>query len=171
MRKGLVGLFLGFLFLAFTQGSSFADMGGKNWDMGMRGAEHRMWVHLKDLGLDDNQKEAMKDIRSRAEKDAVKKKADLQLAGIDLRDILRKDPVDIKAAEAKLKQLEALRTDLHLARIMVMEEVKSKLTPEQRKKFTKSLERHVMREHGRKGMSKREGDRGKVQPPAGEKKP
>ena len=46
-----------------------------------------------------------------------------------------KDPVDLKAAEAKLRQIEALKTDLHLGHIKTHEEVKAILTPEQKKKF------------------------------------
>src|SRR5512141_1911990 len=96
MRKVLVGLFLGFLSLAFGPHTSYAEMcgcmdkmaggmhgegmhameGRKHQGMGMMGAEHRMWRHLKDLGLDDKQKEAIKEIKSRTAKDTVRKKAD-----------------------------------------------------------------------------------------------
>ena len=39
-----------------------------------------------------------------------------------------------KAVEAKVKQLEMMRTEMHLSHIKAMEDIKTKLTPEQRKK-------------------------------------
>jgi len=70
------------------------------------------------------------------------------VARIDLRDILHKDQVDMNAAETTLKKMASLQTDLRLSHIKAMEEIKTKLTPEQRKQFKE------MREMGRtaKGM-------------------
>lgn len=163
MRRLSVGLLLGVMFLVFGAFNSYADeMCGCMGKMGegmhaMEGMKHRgMWGHLKDLGLDDTQKETIKEIGSRVAKDTIRQKADIQVARIELRDILHKDPVDMKAAEAKLKQLEALRTDLHLSHIKTMEEVKAKLTPEQRKKFMENLKKRKGFKHGRKGLLRHE---------------
>jgi Spy/CpxP family protein refolding chaperone len=173
MRRVLVDLFFGLLFLVFVPHNSYAEMCGcmgkmgegmheevmpmmggmKHRGMGMMGAEHRMWGHLKGLGLDEKQKEAIKEIKSRVMKDTVRKRADIKVAGIELKDILDKDPVDMNAAEAKLKQIESLRTDMRLSRIKAIEEVKAKLTPDQRKKFKRSLERHRRWTQGGKGMT------------------
>jgi Spy/CpxP family protein refolding chaperone len=59
----------------------------------------------------------------------------MQIAQLELRELLSQDPVDMKAVEAKVKQIEGLRTDIHLALIKAKEEVKAKLTPEQRQKL------------------------------------
>lgn len=114
-------------------------MGGGSMGQGMRGAEHPMWGLLKSLNLDEQQKSSVNEIRSRTMKDSIKRKADTRIAHIELKDLLGKDPVDMKAVEAKVKQEEALRTEMHLSHIRAMEEVKAKLTPEQRKKFREMI--------------------------------
>ncbi len=176
MKKLVVGLFLGLAFIAFGTHSSFADMPGCGDGMRDRGMPmmggmrhggdgfmrqgHRMWDRLKDLGLDEKQKEAIKEIKTRAEKDTVRKRADIKVARIELRDILQKDPVDMKAAEAKLKQLESMRTDLRLSHIKTREEIRAQLTPDQKKKLKEDLGKHRRWERGGKGFGRHEEEKG-----------
>ncbi|OPY74556.1 MAG: periplasmic protein [Syntrophorhabdus sp. PtaU1.Bin058] len=94
-----------------------------------------VWGRLSSLGLDEQQKEAIKEIRSREAKDHIKKMADVRIAEIELKDILDKDTVDMNAVEAKLKRISSLMTDIRLSGIQAIEAVKTKLTPAQRKKF------------------------------------
>ena len=164
MKRLLVGLFLGLLSMIFLSHNSYAETRGPIGDTGrgcqdegmhmvpppMRlhgmeiegipGADHLMWEHLMGLGLDEKQREAIKEIKSRVIKEAIRKRADERIAGIELKDLLDKDPVDMKAVEAKLKQIEIIKTEMHLSLIMATEEIKSKLTPEQRKKFQEMQE-------------------------------
>lgn len=118
-------------------------MGGMEDDGRPRGMmmddEHPMWRHFMDLGLDEKQKAELKEIRSRVMKETVKKRADEHILGIELKEFLDKDPVDMKAVEAKLKQMETMRTEIHLSHIRAREEIRSKLTPEQRKKFRETF--------------------------------
>lgn len=107
---------------------------------GMADPEPPVWRHLLRLGLDEKQKEAIKKIESREAKDIIKKRADIRIADIELRDILDKDPVDINAVEAKLKKISLLMTDMRLSEIKAIEEIKTKLTPEQIKSFKEMLE-------------------------------
>ena len=102
--------------------------------------EHPLWRHLAGLGLDEKQKTEVKEIRSRVTKEMIKKRAEAHLARIEMRDLLDKELVDMKAVEAKLKQIEKAKTEMRLSLIRAREEVKSKLTPEQRKKFKEALE-------------------------------
>ncbi len=69
----------------------------------------------------------------------IKKKADEHIAEIELRDLLDLDNVDMKAVETKLKQIASLKTETQLSMIKALEEVKSKLTLEQRKKLKEKL--------------------------------
>lgn len=164
MKRLLVGLFLALLLMIFLSHNSYAETRGPICDPGrgcrdegmhmapppMRlhgmaiegipGADHLMWEHLMELGLDEKQREAIKEIKSKVIKEAIRKRADERIAGIELKDLLDKDPVDMKAVEAKLKQIEIIKTEMHLSLIMATEEVKSKLTPEQRKKFQEMQE-------------------------------
>jgi Spy/CpxP family protein refolding chaperone len=73
-------------------------------------------------------------------KDMIKKKADKQIAAIELKDLLDKDMVDMKAVEASLKKNESLKTEIALAHIRAHEEMKALLTPEQRKRLKDMME-------------------------------
>lgn len=161
MKRILVSLFLGFLLMVFASHDSFAETGDPMGNMGrgfqeegipmmslmghhgmeimegMPEAEHPMW---RGLGLDEKQREAIKEIKNSLMKEIIKKRADENIAHIELKDVLDKDTVDVKAVEAKLKQIETVKTGMHLSLIQAREEVKSKLTPKQRKKFKEMLE-------------------------------
>ncbi len=106
--------------------------------------EHPMWRYLMELGLDEKQKASAKEIKSIVMKETVKKRADVHIAEIELKDMLDKDPVDIKAVEMKLNQIEAVKTEILLLFIVAMEEVKSRLTAEQRKRFKEISETNYL---------------------------
>ncbi len=148
MKKIAAGLISGFLLLVLAAPFSFAQMGGPGPGRGcqgdgmpmtrhegMMGKGHHLWKMLSRLGLDEKQKEAVKAIQSRTAKDTVRKQADIQLARIELRDILGKDKVDMTAVESNLKKTAALQTEIRLSHIKAMQEVKALLTPEQKQKF------------------------------------
>ena len=164
MRKVLIGVFFSFIFISALSLNAYAQMcgcmGGSGGGMrgGMMGGmehqgmsmmhgmggmmmddDHPMWKHLMGLGLDEKQKEALKALRSKMMKDMAKKGADRQIAGIELKDLLDKDPVDMKAVEAAVKKSESLRTEMFLAHVRAHEEMKSILTPEQRKQFKEMM--------------------------------
>ncbi|MBI5233026.1 MAG: hypothetical protein HY880_01585 [Deltaproteobacteria bacterium] len=115
----------------------------KGMDHGMKGegmAEmmehgHMVMKHLMGLDLDEKQKEAIRDIKTRVMKETIKKTAEKQVSKLELKELLGKYSVDLKAVESKLKQIEALRTDLELSHIKALEEVKSHLTDMQKKKM------------------------------------
>jgi Spy/CpxP family protein refolding chaperone len=121
-------------------GAGCGMMGGSGMGGRMMGAEHPMWKNLMGLNLDDQQKTSIGEIKSRTMKDSIKRMADMRIAQIELKDLLGKDPVDMKTVEAKVKQSEMMRTEMHLSHIKAMEEVKAKLTPDQRKKFREMVE-------------------------------
>lgn len=106
----------------------------------MHESGHHMWRHLMSLGLDEKQREEITDIKRRVEKEMIKKRADEHNARIELEDLLDNDPVDMKAVESKLKQIETVKTERNLSFLKAREEIKSKLTPAQRKEFKETLE-------------------------------
>jgi Spy/CpxP family protein refolding chaperone len=121
-------------------GGMMQGMGGHSMECGMMGSmPHAMMMNLANLNLDDKQKAEMKEIKMKAMKDMIKKRADMQVAMIELGDLLDNEPVDMKAVEAKMKELEGMRTAMHLEMIKTREVIKSKLTPEQRKKFSEMM--------------------------------
>ncbi len=169
MKRVLAVLFLGLMFLLSASYNSYAEMRGCAYQtegtmhrhMGTFGSGPRLWQSFKGLGLDEKQKQAIREIGSTLKKETVRKRADIQVARIELKDILRQDNVNMSEAEAKLKQIASLHTDVGLLRIKAIEEIKSKLTPEQRTKLREHLESHGGWRHGdrgRKGFRDREDD-------------
>jgi len=117
-------------------------------------ARHHITGLLLRLDLDEKQQTATHQIIDRTAKDLIKKRSDLLIAKIELEDIFHKDPLDMNAAESKLKQIEAIKTDMFLTHLKAFEEIKSTLTPEQKKKLTEMMKEHMMG-----GMGKAEGCR------------
>jgi Spy/CpxP family protein refolding chaperone len=165
MRKSMISIFFGIIFIAAlaltAQAQMCGCMGGKGGGMqegcmmegmghqgmmhGMGGGmmmndDHPMWKLLMSLGLDNKQKDALKTLRSKTMKDMAKKRAEMQIAGIELKDLLDKDPVDMKAVEASVKKNESLKMDMFLGHIKAREEMKSVLTPDQRKRLNEMME-------------------------------
>ncbi len=121
--------------------------GGRMEDEMMDGemmSEHHIRMILMQLGLNDKQKEQIDGIITRTKKDMIKRKADLQIAKIDLKNILSKDPVDMKAAESQIREIEAMKTAMMLAHLNAVEEGKSLLTSEQRAKMKKIMQMQMM---------------------------
>ncbi len=136
MKKLLIVPFVMVLLFAW---SGFADAVMCNKGAGMSGMHmmpgRMMMNRLESLGLDEKQTDEVKAIFFRTMKEGIKKKADMGVAGIELRELLQKEPADFKAVEAKVRQIETLRGDILILRLKAHEEIRSKLTAEQRKKF------------------------------------
>ncbi|HUN55711.1 MAG TPA: periplasmic heavy metal sensor [Smithella sp.] len=96
------------------------------------------WLPLRNLKLSDKQKEALKEIENSAAKDLIRKNADEQIAEIELRELLDKDSVDLKAVETKLKEIAAIKTETRLIMIKSVENIKAELTSEQRETLKKA---------------------------------
>jgi len=110
---------------------------------------HRIWHVLMKLDLNAAQRTAINEIRITTEKTMIQQKADLKIARLELRELLHKEPVDMSAVEAQVKKAEGIRTSMILGAIKAREDVKAKLTPEQKKKLKELLfgqERHKSRE-------------------------
>jgi Spy/CpxP family protein refolding chaperone len=130
-------------------GSKGMDMGcgmgmmGGGGGMGMWDGAHAMHV-ISSLGLDDNQSTEVKAVLRKFQKEMIQKRADIQVAEIELKEILEKDPVDVKVAETKVKQIASLKTETAMMHIQGIEDVKAKLTPEQKKKLSEMMQMRGM---------------------------
>ena len=138
MRKALMLVVVAAVVVAASYGTADPkDCGSCRQGAGMHGEGMGPWHHafqdrLNALSLDQTQRTAVREIQNRTKKDQVKKRAELQVAMLELDELLEADTADLKAVEAKMKQVESLRTSLHLAMIKEQEEIKARLTPEQR---------------------------------------
>ena len=115
-------------------------------DKGMWDGSHAMHIVSK-LGLDDKQSAEVKTIFQKFHKNMIKKRADIEIGQVELMEILEKDIVDIKAAEAKIRQTASLKADAAMIYIQGIEDVKAKITPDQKKRLTEMLQMKGI-EHG-----------------------
>lgn len=118
-------------------GSRMGSEDGRHW------MHKSMWHALKRLDLTETQKASIHQIRISMMKDMIQKKADLKIAKLELREQLRKDSVEMSAVEAQVKKVEGLKTAMMLNAIKAREEIKSTLTPDQKKKLSELM--HVSR--------------------------
>ena len=91
------------------------------------------------LDLSAAQVKNLEQLRNDFQKDSIRKDADLRVAEMDLNGLLNASKVDMAKAEAKIRQIERLRSDLRIARVRTLEKGKDLLTADQRKKLQELL--------------------------------
>jgi Spy/CpxP family protein refolding chaperone len=91
--------------------------------------------HRAELGLSGSQVEALERLRSDFQREAIRREADIRVAEMDLSTLVTRDPADMAAVEAKVREIERLRADLRIARIRTLEQGRAQLTAEQREKL------------------------------------
>ncbi len=121
-------------------GHSHGMSGGMGRMMGRSHTAERPLIslaleHKDQLGLTSDQVKALEALRTEFQKEAIRRSADLQIAEMDLAELLGDEPVDLTKVEAKRRQVEGLRTDIRLSRIKTLEKGEAVLTLEQRKKL------------------------------------
>ncbi len=112
-------------------------------------AEHPKVMDLPpDLDLSAEQVQKVEKVRLKAQRKAIKLRADLKLARLDLRELLQSDHPNKTAIYKKLDQIGALRTKLEKTHIDARLEICNLLTPEQRAKL-QEIERGLQKRHHR----------------------
>jgi len=123
------------------------------WDHGRRGHERpliSMMLHQKEqLGLTADQERSLRELRAKFEKEAITRTSEIDVAELELRELLEQEKVDFIAVEASTKKAALLRADLRLARIKTIEAGKAVLTPEQQRKLERLGHDSRMGEPGR----------------------
>lgn len=127
--------------LSFTAGNASAMMGGDKGMMdgkgeGMGGHFMRM---VEMLELNAEQQTAVAAIHYTHRKEVIRKAADLDVAEVELQEIMGKEPVNVGEAEKKIRAIAALQADLDIMHLKAKAAVKAKLTPEQLKKMEKHM--------------------------------
>lgn len=149
--------------MADAQPGMHGSMSGPRGDMrgeGQRGQrhwrQHRMpslaaiaLRHRAELGLNPQQVESLQKLQMDARRAGIQRRANVELAALDLGGLLRSDPVDMAKVEAKVREMEKLRADGRLDFIRANEQGKAQLTADQRDKL-KAL-REARWQHMRRG--------------------
>ena len=92
-------------------------------------------MNRQELGLTPQQVDSFRKLGMDSRRAAIRRRADLQLATLDLMSLRFSDPVDMGKIEAKVREIEKLKGDGSIARIRTAEAAKTQLTAEQREKL------------------------------------
>jgi len=87
------------------------------------------------LGLSEDQVAKLSALKSETAKQAIRTKADVEILRIELRELMHKDNVDVKAVDAKINKIGDLQTALRRAEVHARLEARNVLTEEQLKKL------------------------------------
>jgi len=112
-------------------------MGGPAARLGMRRA--MLAMRLARLDLSDAQRSRLATIRDRQQRKAIQARADLAIARLDLRALLRADNPQGGAIDAQIDRIARMRAELAKSRVAAMLEGRSVLTPEQREQLRRPL--------------------------------
>ncbi len=91
--------------------------------------------HRAELGLNPQQVQTLEKLTMDGARSVIQRRADLQVAALDLMSLRRADPVDLAKVEAKVREIEKMRADGQIARIRADEQGKAQLTADQREKL------------------------------------
>ncbi|MBD3181136.1 hypothetical protein GF312_02520 [Candidatus Poribacteria bacterium] len=112
--------------------------------------------HLADeIDLSEDQKDEIHGIMIEHRKEMIRKKADRELAKVELQEILSKDNPDMTSIEDQIREQAMIEADMKYSRIKVMVDIKNVLSEEQHEKL-----KELMKNRPR-------GPRGNDNPPTG----
>ncbi len=87
------------------------------------------------MAITDDQETKLKSVRTAFKKSKIKMKAEVELANLDLHEILKNEESSLSDIESKLKNVHMLEADLLMASVKAKRDAKAVLTPEQRKRM------------------------------------
>jgi Spy/CpxP family protein refolding chaperone len=90
---------------------------------------------MAQLKLTDDQVKKIAEIRDRHERSSIKLRADLETARLDMRKLISADEPDRKAIEMQIDRSSQIRASLAKERMAGMLDMRTVLTPEQRKQW------------------------------------
>lgn len=112
-------------------GMGMHEMMGRH-DMGMDGGMMEMMKGISNLDLTADQKKQLQHLRLQHQKEAIPLFARIRLAGLELDDLLLAEPVNMEKVRTKIREKHDAMADLDLSHLLLMQQLKSLLTPEQR---------------------------------------
>lgn len=99
----------------------------------------------KDLNITKEQREKMKKIRQDAKKANIPLKSQLELKGIELKELMDAETANKDAIAAKIKEIDAVKTQIKINSVNARIDSRNVLTKEQREKIEQMKnERHMM---------------------------
>lgn len=113
-------------------GMMMHKMGKRRMQKGMHMPMMYSWEYLKErLNLTDEQADRLGKIYSHYRKDMLRRKAEVEIAEMDLAELLTTKESSEKAVEEKANSLESLRSELNISRVKALLETREFLSDEQ----------------------------------------
>jgi Spy/CpxP family protein refolding chaperone len=113
----------------------------KHARFGIRMAERNllpahMLLRFKDeIGLTQNQVDRIEKMQEQFEEYAIKQKAELKIKEMKIHSYLKKDKIDRKRMEKMIREVTNMKTDMQIAHMNYLLDLKELLTPEQLQKI------------------------------------
>ena len=85
-----------------------------------------------ELKMDDEQVKSLKQIALNVHKESIRKKADREIAEVELHALLEQEPVEIEQAQQKIRQVANIEAELKITHIQASIAAKKVLTADQR---------------------------------------
>jgi len=104
--------------------------------MGMMNMMHAVEM----LDLTPEQKKNIKQERLKHQKEAIPLFGRIQMAGVELQEILLSEPIDMAKVKEKIKSKHDAMAELELSHIQLTQQIKSHLSPEQRQRLQSNME-------------------------------
>lgn len=117
---------------------------GMGRGMGMGRGKGHPGMMFAMLDLSDAQKAKMRDIHENAARAQIQARADMQIARMDMRKLMRADRPDQGAINAQIDKMGQMRTAMQKTRVATMLEARAQLTPDQLKKMKELREKGPM---------------------------
>ena len=122
------------------RGRGGRGMGGGKMGHGGGGRGIAAILRLADeLGLSEAQRDELSEIATAHRKDAIRQKAEIELARVDLQKLMKQDEPDMDAVRDQLMKVATLEVDMKLQRLQFRIDSKNVLTEEQQEGLKKML--------------------------------
>jgi Spy/CpxP family protein refolding chaperone len=102
--------------------------------VGATGLRH-MERLAQQLGLSDDQWRQVRSLQLNYAKEAIRTRADMAVARVEVRQLLNADQPDLSQVKDKLQQIASKDAQLRFAHITMMQDIRKLLTPEQQKQW------------------------------------
>ena len=120
-------------------GGMMPMMQGMMGGMDMMDMESNMAGMAQALNLSEEQHAKLKVLHIAHQKDMIRKKAEREIAGIDLQELVQKDDLDLDAIEAQIRAGANLEAEMKIASFKLLADSKSLLTAEQKAELKKLM--------------------------------
>ncbi len=99
----------------------------------------KVMMHAEELGLSEDQVEALRKRYAEARKQMIQIGSQIKINMIDVHDAVMREEIDMPCAEAKIREIGKLKSELFLGMIQAMNHMRHIPSPEQRKKIREML--------------------------------